>query len=119
MEPENLALLIPIVVPIAVFLMIYFVNREEADVKRKMIENGMNPKDVSSRKFGGGALKFGGLLVGAGLGLFLAKMLETAMAMTDPEAIYFGLIFLFGGVGLILAHNYARKQFREDKDLYE
>ena len=118
MGPESIAVLIPIVVPIGAFLMIYAITKQESEVKKKMIENGMNPKDANAKRFGGGALKFGGLLIGGGLGLFLAKLIETYANMNEPEAIYFGLIALFGGVGLVVAHNFARKQFREDQDLY-
>lgn len=116
MQPESLAVLIPILVPLGVFLMIYAVSKQESEVKKKMIENGMNPKDISGRKLGSGALKAGGLLIGGGLGLFLAKMLDSTGSFGhDPEAIYFGLIALFGGIGLVIAHNVARKQYKEDK----
>lgn len=119
MDAGTLAVLVPIVVPLGVFTMIYFLNKQESEVKKKMIDNGMNPKDASEKKFGGGALKFGGLLIGGGLGLFTAKLLEEAMGYSETEPIYFGLIALFGGIGLIVAHNVARKQYREDRDLYE
>lgn len=119
MDAGVITMLIPIVVPLGAFAMIYYLNKQESEVKKKMIENGMNPKDSSKPKLGGGALKWGGLLIGGGLGLFVASMIETSMNEIDSEPIYFGLIALFGGIGLVLAHNYARKQYREDKDLYE
>lgn len=105
------------IVPIALFLMIYFIEKEKSSVKKKMLENGINPEDNRSKGFGGGSLKWGGLLIGGGLGLFLAKLLEENLGYSDTDPLYFGLIALFGGIGLVVAHNIARKQYREDNNL--
>lgn len=118
MDPGVIAVLIPILVPIGAFVMVYFLNKQENETKQKMIENGMNPKDLT-KKSGRptpNALKFGGLLVGAGLGLFIATIMSSYMSINDGNGLYFGLIGLLGGVGLILAHNYARKQYQEDEE---
>jgi len=113
----NIALLIPILVPLAAFLMVYFINKEENQTKRKMIENGMNPKESDSPGQKYGALKFGGLLIGAGVGLALATVLSDALNLQDRDGLYFGLIALFGGVGLVIAHQVARKQGLQDQGL--
>ncbi len=117
--PGMVALLVPIIVPLAVFTMIVLLNRNEKEVKMKMIEAGMNPDEYkhllkSQRGAGGGALKFGAAAIGAGIGLFLAKILEPVIH-GDPEAIYFGLVMIFGGLGLILGHYLHRKNVKDDE----
>ena len=121
-RPEDIAILIPILVPIAVFTMIVLLRRYEKEERLKMIEQGMNPDEfkaaVKGAKYqGGGSLKGGALLVGGGFGLFLASILtNTMLDIHDEEAIYFGLIFLFGGLGLIIGHYIYRKQVKEDNN---
>jgi len=73
--------MVQILVPIAVFTMIFGIvyvvvtarNRE----RMAMIEKGADPKFFESHKTrsGKGILKWGLLLVGVGLGLFLAQLL--------------------------------------------
>ncbi len=117
MNPQILIPFIPITFFITVSLMIYRVVEQENQTKRKMIEAGMNPNDQTKtkRRFGFGALKAGALMIGLGLGLFLAKLLEDIFHIANPEAIYFGLILIFGGAGLLIAHKIARKQEQEDE----
>ncbi|MBX2846659.1 MAG: hypothetical protein KTR13_10650 [Saprospiraceae bacterium] len=118
-NPEEIAVLIPIVVPLAVFTMIVLVRRYEKEERLKMIENGMNPDEFKAaakgaKYQGGGALKAGTLLMGGGFGLFLAKMIDPYVLGNDP-AHYFGLILLFGGLGLIAGHYIYRKQVKADE----
>jgi len=118
-DPGVIAVLIPIVIPIAVFTMIVLIRRYEKEERLKMIENGMNPDEFKAaakgmRYQGGGALKAGALIIGAGLGLLLARLFTPMIGGGDEEAIYFGLIGIFGGIGLIIGHMLARKQAKED-----
>jgi len=109
-------ILMTIIVPLASFFMIVKIVRNENEVKKKMIENGMNPKDNSNRGTPTpGALKLGGLLIGAGLGLVISSILTNTLNINDEVGIYFGLIAVLGGAGLVITHNYARKQYNEDQ----
>lgn len=100
--------MVEIVVPIAVFAMIFGIvyvvvtarNRE----RMAMIEKGADPKFFESLKTSSKAraLKWGLLLVGVGLGLFLAGICVSAGM--EEGAAYPGLICLFGGAGLLIAY---------------
>src|SRR5450755_551186 len=98
----------------------YFNNRENM----AMIEKGLDPKLKPERRpapFRN--LKWGLLLVGAGLGLFLAYLLDNFLLLSvrtqfrngaNDDAnvpIYFALIAIGGGIGLIMSYKIERKNF--------
>ena len=100
----------------------YFNNRENM----AMIEKGLDPKLKPDRRpapFRN--LKWGLLLVGSGIGLFLAYLLDNTLLYAvrhrlpnefDNDAnvpIYFALIAIGGGIGLILSYKIERKSFPE------
>jgi Flp pilus assembly protein protease CpaA len=49
------------------------------------------------------ALKFGLLFIGAAIGILLGSILYK-FGLMGEEAAYFSMIFLFGGLGLVLDH---------------
>lgn len=78
-----------------------------------MIERGMDPRRYRPQSAPYQNLKWGLLLIGAGLGLFLAYVLDrTAFKSTvdDNEAIYFALIAIFGGLGLLISYVIEKKE---------
>lgn len=88
-----------------VFGLRYMSNKE----KMAMIERGMDPgvqkpRAASPTPFL--SLKFGLLMAGLGLGLITALFTVMAEDMTNKYAVpvYFGFIFLFGGIGLIVSY---------------
>ena len=105
--------LIPIVVCVSMFAMIfgivYLVKRE----KMAMIERGMDPRRYKPQSAPFHNLKWGLLLMGAGIGLFLAYVLDIFVFHTsenDNPAIYFALIAIFGGGGLFLSYLIEKKE---------
>lgn len=61
------------------------------------------------------ALKYGLLLIGLALGILMGNFLTTLDAfMYDKEAAYFSMIFLFGGLALIIYYFMARTMFKEE-----
>ena len=114
----NGELLIPILVPLGFFAMIFgivYMNKKE---NLAMIDKGMNPKNVEARgpePFKN--LKWGLLLVGAGLGLLVAYLLEISVAsdQRDTEALYFALIAIGGGTGLIISYLLEMKELRHNR----
>jgi hypothetical protein len=105
--------LVPILIPLGFFAMIfgifYIRNRE----RMAMIERGMDPRAYKAQPAPYQNLKWGLLLIGSGLGLFLAYLLDrTVFANThdENEAIYFGLIAVFGGLGLVLSYRIEKKE---------
>jgi len=73
-----------------------------------------------------GALKFGLLLLGSGLGFLLAYIISfniqhNAIAsggaiMPHTEQLYFSLIAMWGGLGLIICYLIERKERNSIKD---
>ena len=109
---EGPEILIPIVVPTAMFLTIFGIVYLYKRERMAMIERGMDPRRYKPQSAPFQNLKWGLLLIGAGLGLFLAYLLDrTAFANdNDNEAIYFGLIAIFGGLGLFVSYLIEKKE---------
>jgi len=98
----------------------YFNNRENM----AMIEKGLDPKiKPEHRPAPFRNLKWGLLLVGAGIGLFLAYILDNFVLFNIRHGfhdvdnanapIYFALIAIGGGTGLILSYKIERKNYPE------
>ncbi|MVN90938.1 DUF6249 domain-containing protein [Mucilaginibacter aquatilis] len=102
----TLALMIPILVPLGMFAMIFGIVYLHKREKMAMIERGMDPRRYKPQSAPYQNLKWGLLLIGTGLGLFLAFLLDRTVFQTsksDSPAIYFALIAIFGGIGLFLS----------------
>jgi hypothetical protein len=99
---------IPILAVIGTFSMIialrYFANKE----RMAMIDKGLDPGAASPPKSGTGSIVAGGLLIGGGIGLLMGFFLDKAFAMDDTG--YFSMLFIFGGLGLILGRKFANKE---------
>lgn len=78
----------------------YLINKENM----AMIERGVNLPPRKNNAFG--SLKIGLLLIGCGLGLFIAMLLQNYVFhdLEKVEVIYFSLIGLGGGIGLVLSY---------------
>jgi hypothetical protein len=100
-----------------IFGIFYFRNRENM----AMIERGINPRSTKIAPKPFVSLKYGLLLCGAGLGLFLAFLLNEYInnhgaAGRDLPQIYFSLIALFGGLGLVLSYRIEKKEWLDKKN---
>jgi len=106
------AVLVPLGGMAMIFGIVYLIKRENL----AMIEKGMNPK--IDRPVPYKNLKWGLLLVGAGIGLFLAYMLDRYIIRDeDTPWIYFSLIAIGGGLGLIKSYGVEKKELLDrDKD---
>lgn len=89
-----------------------------------MIEKGMNPKEFADRPAPYKNLKWALLLVGAGLGLFVAYFLDNYLLNPNQHfhdhdgsvaAIYFSLIAVGGGLGLFGSYKMEKKWWDENK----
>jgi len=111
--------LIPLTIFGGGFAMIFGIAYLKTRENLAMVEKGMNPKQQFSRPAPFKSLKLGLLLVGAGLGLLLAYILDVNMNRNltggnfhyhnDNPAIYFALIAIGGGIGLIASYAIERK----------
>lgn len=75
-------------------------------VRRKerliMIEKGANMPEIKEESMFS-ALKFGIFFIGIGLGVLAANILCVTTKL-ESEVAYFSMIFLFGGIALVIAH---------------
>ncbi|WP_259066082.1 DUF6249 domain-containing protein [Mucilaginibacter sp. X4EP1] len=122
MNAEELGVLIPILVPIGMFAMIFGIVYLSKRERMAMIERGMDPRRYKPQSAPFQNLKWGLLLIGAGIGLFLAYVLDhtlfSKIAGPDDDgnvAIYFALIAIFGGAGLFLSYKMEKKENDENK----
>jgi hypothetical protein len=83
-----------------------------------MMDKGIDPSTfITPRKAGSSSLKYGILLISVALGIFMGKWLvTTGMFQFEEEAAYFSMIFLFGGLGLVIYHFLDRKMQAEEND---
>jgi hypothetical protein len=91
--------LVPITLFAGGFAMIFGIVYLKTKENLAMVEKGMNPKQQYNRPAPFKSLKLGLLLLGAGLGLLLAFVIDNAMTPKGSfrhddanAAIYFGLI---------------------------
>ncbi len=87
-----------------------FIRRKE---RMALIEKGVDaplfdPKPSTNIL----ALKFGLLFIGVAIGLLLGSLLVELTTLND-EAAYFSMVFLFGGIGLVVSHFLEKKEIRE------
>jgi predicted MFS family arabinose efflux permease len=117
MAPETLALLIPILVPAALFAAIYGIFYIKARNRERlaMIEKGydaslLEPAQPHTGKYS--SLKMGIAAIGIAIGLLAGNILVIHTNMEEAVG-YFSMIFLFGGLGLIVYYLLVRNKSRE------
>jgi hypothetical protein len=124
MGPDQLVLFWLILSSLSVIAMIFGLRYLSNKENMAMIEKGMDPKIQRERPRPAPFrnLKWGLLLVGAGLGLFLAYLLDNFLLYNvhhelphdyDNGAnvpIYFALIAIGGGLGLIMSYRIEKKE---------
>ncbi len=118
--------LIPIVICTGMFAMIFGIVYIKSRENMALIEKGLNPKMRNSGPRPFVYLKYGLLLLGSGLGLFIASIINTSMPhnsvsanghvyYTDNPAIYFALIAVGGGLGLVISFIIEKKYWLDKK----
>ncbi len=123
----ELGVMAGILVPIAMFAMIFGIVYLAKRERLAMIERGMDPRRYKPQSAPFQNLKWGLLLIGAGTGLFLAYLLDQTLFKNigrgfDSDAnvaIYFALIAMFGGFGLFLSYYIEKKEVDKEKDKVE
>ena len=125
--------LVPVTLFVGGFAMIFGIVYMKTRQNLAMIEKGMNPKEFANRPAPYKNLKWALLFIGSGIGLFLAYMLDTYLFQNivtsetienttyrhhgnDNPAIYFSLIAIGGGLGLLGSYKMEKKWWDENKD---
>jgi 4-amino-4-deoxy-L-arabinose transferase-like glycosyltransferase len=103
--------LIPILVPLSFFAMVFGLYYIRSRENMAMIAKGMNPKEFNNRPAPYRNLKNGLLLLGAGTGLALAYFItQYVLHDEDNPALWFALIGIGGGIGLISSYRIEKKE---------
>ncbi|MCD4683957.1 MAG: hypothetical protein K8R86_11795 [Bacteroidales bacterium] len=100
----------------AIVAMVYLGIRKKE--RMSMLEKGVDASVFfTPKKRNSYALKYGLLLIGVALGILIGNILATTSAfMYEKEAAYFSMIFLFGGLALVIYYFMAKKMVNEDDD---
>jgi hypothetical protein len=111
MEIEVLGIMIPIISIIGTFIMIVYLRRYQNTERMAMIEKGVSPElFADKRKSAAGTLKAALLLIGAGVGILLGYLLDSAFGM--EEVGYFSMLLIAGGLGLAAAYLIEEKKMK-------
>ena len=116
MDTANLGIMCGIIISLGFFAMIFGIVYLYKRERMAMIERGMDPRRYKPQSAPYQTLKWGLLLIGAGLGLFLAYTLDRTLFRStedDNVAIYFALIAIFGGLGLFASFRMEKKEISD------
>ncbi len=99
-------MLVAIMIPLSFFALVFGIIYMQKKENLAMLEKGFNPRDRSHRPIPTPYknLKWGLLLVGAGMGLLFAFFIDhntPDIHGGDNVPIYFSLIAIGGGLGLV------------------
>jgi hypothetical protein len=110
---KDVALLIPILVPLGAFLMVFGIQYLKNQERMAMIQKGMMPEREEKKFSPSRTLRNALVLIGAGLGMLTAKMIDDAYfynAENDKVTpYYFACVAIGAGTGLLIAYIYERK----------
>jgi hypothetical protein len=122
---DGAEVLIPITIVGGGFAMIFGIVYLKTRQNMAMIDKGMNPKEFANRPAPYKNLKWALLLIGAGIGLFLAYLLDNYALYPQGRfghhdggrnaPIYFALIAIGGGLGLFGSYRIEKKWWDENK----
>jgi len=118
--------IVPVTMIAGGFAMVFGIYYLKTRQNLAMIEKGMNPKEFANRPAPYKNLKWALLLIGAGVGLFLAYLMDNYMLPAEINQfgnhgdknvpIYFALIAIGGGLGLFGSYRIEKKWWDENKD---
>jgi len=113
--------LIPITMFAGGFAMVFGIVYLKTRQNLAMIEKGMNPKEFANRPAPYKNLKWALLLIGSGIGLFAAYLMDNYMLKANSAdggnvAIYFALISIGGGLGLLGSYRMEKRWWDNNKD---
>ena len=113
-------IMIPITLFAGGFAMIFGIVYLKTKENLAMVEKGMNPKERMHRPAPFKSLKLGLLLLGAGMGLLTAYVIDLNIGKPpyeDHPPLYFALIAIGGGIGLILSYSIEKKHLLDKTNL--
>ncbi len=88
-------------------VMLVYLNIRKKE-RMALIEKGADASIFATKPESSPSLKWGIFLAGLGIGLLIGYLLE-AMTGMRTEVAYFSMIFLFGGLGLVIYYLIEKK----------
>jgi len=107
-----MGILVPIIISLGAFLMVFGLSYLRNRERMALIERGMDPNPMLKRKGLSihSVLRTSLLLLGVGLGLGVAYLIDISRALKgDTDPLYFSMLFIFGGLGLLISFFVERK----------
>ena len=101
-------ILVPLTVFATIFGVIYVFLMTRNKERLAMIEKGADPS-IFSRNFSRFGIKIGLVAMGIAIGVLMGQLIHHTTKMY-MDAATFSMIFLFGGLGLVLDHFLAKKE---------
>jgi len=117
-----------ILVPIVLFIVIGWIIKVLSDnrTKNMLIQKELVNENVKFLyedrldKYVPSSLKWGMVLIALGLAIFIGKILAELpgimMRSHDEETIIFALMFIFGGLALIIYYSIASKKMKKEEE---
>ena len=114
-------ILVPILLGLGLLAAVFGIRYLQNKENMLMIQNGLDPGIQKPKTQPFTTLKVGLLLIGSGIGLLLAYILDNTILNfnngssgdSDNPALYFGLIAIFGGLGLFISYLIEKKESKE------
>ena len=110
---------IPILIPLGAFAMVFGLRYLSNKERMAMIERGITPVEPQRRTSRPlQSLKWGLIVCAVGVGLLLAFYLTNYVLMTPDDksaAIYFGLIAICGGLGLVISYTFEKRHEEKER----
>jgi hypothetical protein len=107
MNTETMIATVAISILIFLFGIRYFTNKE----RMLMIEKAMEPTVNNIKRYED--LRYGLLLIGAGVGLGVAYLIDITSNGHEPESLYTSLVAVFSGIGLLVNYVIQLKRNHE------
>lgn len=119
METPNLGVIWLIISSVSILATIFGIRYLKNKENMSLIARGINPKAEEglqkARPKPFASLRIGLPLIGAGLGLLIASIVDlNATPDKDLTGIYFGLIIAMGGLGFYQSYRIEMKWWKED-----
>ncbi len=112
--------LIVLIIFLSLFGIFYVFISTRNKERMALIEKGADASLFTTKKknfkFTNLTLKFGMLAAGVGIGLLMGSLLSQYTTLEEPVA-YFSMIFIFGGISLIINAMIEKKNKIEDENL--
>ena len=91
-----------IIITLGAFVMIVYLRKFQNIERMAVIDKGLSPDLFKRDRNSIGALRWGLLLIGVGIGFLMGYYLDRTFDM--EEVGYFSMLFIFGGIGLGLSY---------------